>query len=104
MIEKKLGGYSIKRLSLILLIVVYIDMITTFIGINIGLYEVNELLSYVSNINIYLIFLFPFLVLFCMIIIHHTFKEWEFELKIGFICYIFISLMASVTNVFWILV
>ena len=99
MIENKLGGYSIGKLSLILLAVVYLDMLTTFIGYNLGMYELNIILNAILEFNPIMIIFFPFIVLGCMITIFFLFNgKWNFELRIAYILYIFTSLMASCQN------
>ena len=103
MIEEKLGKYSIKKLLFVLIVCLYLDMFTTYIGYQKGYAEANIIINAMLDINPIMIIIFPLMVIFVQYIIYKIFIKWQFELKIVYLLYIFSSMLAIVTNIFWIL-
>ena len=97
--KKKIDGYSVLRLSAILTTFVYLDMVTTFIGHNLGMYEVNDLLGYMLEYSPYSIFLYPLLVLFTVYLFYRLFEKWTFEIKVSYLFLSFSFAFAVVTNI-----
>jgi len=97
--KKKVDGYSVLRLSVILAVFVYLDMVTTFIGYNLGMHEINRFLNLLLEINPYCIFLYPLLVLSLVFLFYKLFEKWTFEIKITYLFLSFNFAFAGATNI-----
>jgi len=97
--NKIIDGYSVKRLIIILAVFVYLDMLTTYIGFNMGMYEVNHLLRFILQYKPYLIFIYPLILLHLVFVFYLLFRKWEFEIKVGYILLTFNFAFAVITNI-----
>jgi len=91
--ERNIDGFSLKQLFAILLVFLYGDMTTTYIGYHLGLVETNIILKALLLQTPILVFVYPIFVSAVCYIIYLIFQDWETEMKMG---YLFLLLMCGI--------
>jgi len=74
-------------------------MITTIIGFNLGLHEINYILSALLDRSPLLLLLYPILVLGICYLFYKVFNRWRLELKVGLIFLCFSYFLAGAMNI-----